>query len=275
MDRKSCVAIVPVYRSPGDAFERMSFKATCSKYRYKVTDALYVITYDGMDLSEYEEIASSCGVSFEVSYFPKEYFQGIHGYNLMMLGPAIYRRFEEFEYMLICQLDAMILGNDLQRWTEEGYDYIGGPISAPGCRHTVHFATVGNGGFCLRKISAMLKALGEEGPLTLKEMLKMKRPSNPKFTPTKRLLYTLMVCASGRSSRLRGFISHWVMEDMYFSFALQGSPWQLRVPSPIEASRFALDLDPDFWYRENGNVIPFGAHKFGEYYDGFYKNIIQ
>ena len=269
MGTEKCITVVPVYRAPADRFERESFERTCKRFGEGIFNALCIVTHEGVDLTEYESIAKKAGVNFEVRHFPKEKFGSIHGYNLLMLDPSFYKKFMEYEYMLICQLDAMILGHDLDRWLRGGYDYIGGPIFAPGYNGKADFATVGNGGFCLRKISSMVRALGGDGPLTWKEIFSIRRPYDPKFTLKKKILYTTMVAASGRSAWLRGMLSHWVMEDTYFSYALKSTPWELKVPSALEASEFAIDLGPEFWYKANGGILPFGAHKYGVY-EGYY-----
>ena len=275
MDKAQCITVVPAYRAPKDDFESKSFERTCQCFHNGMFDALCIVTHKGVDLSEYHKIASHCGVEFQVKNYSPRRFKNIHGYNTLMLDPQFYRDFRNYEYMLICQLDAMILGDNLTSWTEKGYDYIGGPIFAPGHYDSTDLAAVGNGGFCLRKVSSSIQALGGDGPLEWKSILGIKRQQNPKFSTRKKILYTIMVASAGRFNRFVNLLSHWVMEDLYFTYALQGTPWQLNVPTALEASKFAMDLGPDFWYKANGGTLPFGAHKYGAYYPGFYKNFFS
>ena len=71
--------------------------------------------------------------------------------------------------MLIYQTDCWIFRNEIKKFCEMGYDYIGGPIYSPGSRwpsfKNSMRPVVGNGGLSLRKISMMLKLTDPNGYL--------------------------------------------------------------------------------------------------------------
>src|SRR5690606_23718730 len=97
----------------------------------------------------------------QVERFDDGYFKDLITYSKLLTSPLFYRRFEQYEYLLIYQDDAFIFRDDLGFWCSQGYDYIGAPFfrnyvtdfeKAP-------YIGVGNGGFSLRKIESMLKIL--------------------------------------------------------------------------------------------------------------------
>lgn len=107
----------------------------------------------------------------------------IASYSKLLLSEKFYRDYLSYEYMLICQTDALILGTeqDLMHFCEMGYDYYGAPWESyqevegreipkfvikkwqkVELIHKLCFVRrcqVGNGGFSLRKINACLKLL--------------------------------------------------------------------------------------------------------------------
>ena len=64
-----------------------------------------------------------------------EWFDGVKGYNSMLLSTEFYDLFSAYDYILIYQLDAYVFRNELDEWVAKGYDYIGAPwIIKRGCR---------------------------------------------------------------------------------------------------------------------------------------------
>jgi hypothetical protein len=59
--------------------------------------------------------------------FGDKYFQGVQGYNNLMLSDFFYETFAAYDYILIYQLDAFVFKDDLMYWCDQGYDYIGAP----------------------------------------------------------------------------------------------------------------------------------------------------
>ena len=118
-----------------------------------------------------------------VETFTKDYFEGISGYNKLLLSSSFYERFLDSEYILIHQLDAFVFKDVLTEWCKKGYDYIGAPWIATQHNHFVMksfnklvtlfnnkncnerkqiFYKVGNGGFSLRKTSSHFKIAKEQ-----------------------------------------------------------------------------------------------------------------
>ena len=258
----SCAIVIPVWRETLSQTEQISFDRCLSVLGKQ--HPVILATFPELDLKAYRERGQACGAMFSVRHFGRENFDGIHGYNVMMLSPAFYDAFRDFDYILICQLDAYVFEDRLTAWCGKDYDYVGGPVYAPK-NLDLDLATVGNGGFSLRRVSAFRNAVSAKlSPFT-------RRKPNPYITWRKKCVYALMLACSGRSQRLRAFLSRWVPEDLFFSLALQGTPAELHVPTPAEAVRFAIDLHPEIAFARNGeDWRPFGWHqwhRFPQYWD--------
>lgn len=93
---------------------------------------------------------------------PTVWLQSISTYNAMMLNIEFYKRFQEYKYILIYQLDAFVFSDRLMEFCNYNYDYIGAPwlagyfyyISEENC-----IWNVGNGGFSLRKVQSFINLL--------------------------------------------------------------------------------------------------------------------
>ena len=90
-------------------------------------------------------------------FFPDRYFESTHTYSELMLTHKFWESFIGYEYILIYQLDCLLLRDNLLEWCEMGYDYIGAPWLPGFAEEGEQFAAVGNGGFSLRKVSKHLE----------------------------------------------------------------------------------------------------------------------
>lgn len=170
--------IIPIYRDFLNEYDRISLDRTC---RILSSHDLVVVHPEGMDTS---------GITkdyplLKFKSFPKAFFDGIMGYNRMMLSPDFYSAFLDYEYMLICQTDAYIFRDELEEWCQKGYDYIGAPwLKRPIYDFPVMklfmaislwykrlrrvkskqelYNKIGNGGLSLRKVSSFYQTTVEK-----------------------------------------------------------------------------------------------------------------
>lgn len=148
--------LIPVYKNELSRSEQISLQQ-CKRIlgRYPVI----LIAPQTMKI-ENRELSG-----LHVERFPQSFFDGISGYNRLMLSREFYQRFERYEYILIYQLDAFVFSDRLQHFCELGYDYIGAPW-LQGYRYITglerRYLHVGNGGFSLRKVNAFLEILNDE-----------------------------------------------------------------------------------------------------------------
>lgn len=161
---KTVIIIIPVYRE------------------YLTDEELLNVRNNVKRLSLYE-ICFICPQSLHTEFyerefprikcirFPDAYFKGIKGYNKLMLSKETYKRFETYDFLCVCQADALILkeGRCLDPFQDMDYDYIGAPwfpaqyiTLLPDTTKVQKFinlffskkyVSVGNGGLSLRRIN--------------------------------------------------------------------------------------------------------------------------
>jgi len=102
--------------------------------------------------------------------FDDEYFTSVQSYSELLLEREFYAHFEEYKHILICQLDAILIGN-ISNLPSSDFDYIGAPwefgykvaqyrkkliinsrLNAFLPSKTIN---VGNGGLSLRNVTSM------------------------------------------------------------------------------------------------------------------------
>src|SRR5262249_48770446 len=97
---------------------------------------------------------------FRLRLFPSEFFQSKNGYSRLLLSKDFYRAFQEYEFILIYQLDCLVFSGNLDYWCCRDWDYVGAPWFPDfGQETSKGFWKVGNGGFSLRKVSSAIRVL--------------------------------------------------------------------------------------------------------------------
>jgi hypothetical protein len=152
--------------------------------------------------------------------------------------------------LLISQPDVYVFRDDLDTWLQKPYDYVGAPWPsgfsvkvnigrfANDAGGTLLTAFVGNGGFSLRRIKQCMRLIEHD-----KEVADW---------------------FSGSGSN----------EDLFFSF-IGGMTQGILCPNPIEASLFAMEQDPSYFYDLNGGVIPMAAHAYQKYSPHFWRPYVS
>lgn len=106
-------------------------------------------------------------VRWRFEAFPDKYFNGLRGYNRLLLSPSFYVRFSEFAAIVICQLDALLIVGDLSKHLASGADFLGAPIP----RKLGGYEPFMNGGFSLRRIGAALELFKARGATIRRELI--------------------------------------------------------------------------------------------------------
>ena len=252
---KKAVVVVPLYRSEMAPFERASLRQ-CAKV-FGVHRDIIFFAPESLEISAFFEILPDAGVE----RFEDKYFKSVSSYSWLLLTPGFYQRFQDYEYMLIYQLDAWVFRDELDYWCEQGYDYIGAPfILKHGFLEEV---IVGNGGFSLRKISAILRVLNNADQKMfpaklLWKFFKFYIADGKIFHALKPLLRMSGLFPNSRGKYLEQ-IRHEKSnsEDVVFYFlSREYTNDGLTMPDLKEAARFSLDVSPEHFYVE----MPFGCH---------------
>lgn len=264
MHSPSCIIIIPVHKSTATEDELQSLWQCASVLKQHM---ICIVCPDGLDVSRYTFVLSDAGTDWSVVRFPQRFFDGIKGYNLLMLDKRFYKRFNKYKYMLVYQLDAWVFRDELDEWCSKGYDYIGAPWIEEDGYGELHLTGVGNGGFSLRRVQHFIDVLSHKGPV--------RKASQLNLPPTlKNKIYK-----SFYSLGYQNTISYYkkdptLYEDIFLSIFLANTKLHAKMPSPEEAALFAFEKHPSSLYSKT-NTLPFGCHAWQKYeYESFWKKHI-
>lgn len=255
---KSQVAvIVPIYQ-PLSSNEQASLRQTT---RILSAYPIIMLVPSGMDIQKLKTEFPSITYR-EVSPEWLGSKNGIDGYNTMMVSSTFYEMFSNYEYILICHVDAWVFKDELAYWCKKGYDCVAAPwikkhyklLNTPIIRpvykyierilhkdnHISHMelhAKIGNGGLSLRKVSTFRHACSQYGQEIKQCMQKRQIP-----------------------------------EDVFWATI----PVDFSYPTLREAVQFAFDTKPQICLKINGGQLPFGCHSwFKPAYADFWKHWIH
>ena len=283
--KNKCIIVIPIYKENPNIVERASFSQVLTILK---SHDICIYTHKECNLSIYKQISDNVEKVYSVELFDKQFFKSIDGYNDLCYSKDFYLRFNSYKYMLIYQLDAWVFRDELLYWCDKDYDYIGAPIfyAYNKSNFTTKFMGIGNGGFCLRKISHCLNVLNSNhktpfiNPRNLIKMYWNFMLYNEKFKPLTqkiRIIPTVFLKAIGVNNNLNYFIKNHLNEDMIFG-TWSSVAWGKhgKVPSKEEAMKFSFEVHPQLLYNENKNTLPFGCHAFEKWeFKSFWSNYIK
>lgn len=213
---------------------------------------------------------------FGIKRYPDRFFGSLAAHNRLLLSPRFYDVFQEYKYLLIYHLDALVFSDQLQQWCETDLDYIGAPWLT--CEDTpwVKVPKVGNGGFSLRKIDSFLKVI-ESPRYTIDPATYWREfcASNPKYRQylhlPKKYLKRLRVFNGARWQ-----MSHWhglngENEDCFWSDKGTNYYPGFKIASVEVGLRFAFEAAPRWCFELNGRRLPFGCHAWPRYDRDFWE----
>lgn len=193
------------------------------------------------------------GQHVSIKRFQKDYFLSIDGYNRLLLSPEFYSSFEEFQYILIFQLDVYVFRNDIEYWCSLNYDYIG----APWINTTWHHEACRR----IENKSYVYKSFAQKMIYKLRNIFRHSAKQRH-----------LVVGNGGCSLRKVGvfvqltnkyshIIKDWEYnEDLFWSIFIPLNYKGFRIPHFRKALQFAFDQNPWIAFEQNGNKLPFAAH---------------
>ena len=236
--KHACVTVIPVYKPKPNRTELLALL----QLRFLGLKELTLVCPEGLDLSAYFDVLPE----LKVQRFSAEYFLSVQAYNDLVISLPFYQAFaDQYEYLLIHQLDAFLLINQIEHFCSLGYDYFGAPWKDgfPQYRFLLNRWPiqinckrfyVGNGGLSLRKIASTIKLL----------------------------------------TRKEHHISKtWFMEDAFFGYWGSIDPF-FRACSPEIAATFSLETEPANWVEKTGQ-LPMGFHGFTVWDPDFYRPLLE
>lgn len=250
-------------------------------YTYKLTDLergcfircidvlkdypIHIITHRKLDIDLYIIELEHYRSNYAIFYFDESCFRNIAAYNKLLMSAKFYRKFHEYKYILISQLDSYIFRDELAMWCQQGYDYIGAPWVLAN-KNGYKFDGVGNGGLSLRKVSSHLKALQSFSyiisPKALaREYFCIKRPLKKYFKLGAKLLLEMTFW----NNTYEHFNDYRGNEDVFWGKVVAKNFSWFHVAPAQEALQFSMELEPGYLYKLNNDQLPFGCHAWQRY----------
>jgi hypothetical protein len=267
------VIVVPVYRKELSDFEAISLKQAAKVLgRYPFVLA----TSANVDTQIHENILAEYQASVDKCIFKKKFFSSIQGYNKLLMSKVFYQSFKSYKYMLILQLDAFVFRDDLKKWCDKNYDYIGAPwiegFHTPG--KDADYVGVGNGGFSLRKVGSCLRVLGSFSYLERPGDLFIDFCQNLRQIPVRSLgrLVKKLTVANNTFSFFNDF--RYNEDDFWGRLMTRNFEWFV-VPESKEAVDFSMEVCPRRMFGDNRERLPFGCHAWWRYDLDFWRPYIE
>jgi glycosyltransferase involved in cell wall biosynthesis len=188
--------------------------------------------------------------------------------------------YADYDYMLICHLDAWIFKDDLRAWMAKGYDFVGAPLFLPDLgrgRFLKRMAPFGgNGGLSLRRISTCIRVLEtfkpRPNPLRIAQALWF-LAINRRFD-----LAAILTRALREVLRdWRGTCSKYnIYEDVFFTIVAKLLGARIRIPRSWEARLFSCEVNYKLLQTESlGLSSPLGIHGYDKYVDPDFLTYVQ
>ena len=224
----NCCIVIPVYKQFPSKDEIHSLR--CCLRVFNNYD-IFLVTHKHLEIKQYQTVYHCWRKTCKIEFFEENFFDGIAGYNNLMLSEVFYRRFSSYEYLLLFQLDAYVFRNELTRWCSTNYSYIGAPlpndlISAVETAHNdisnnkIILRKSFNGGASLRKISDFISVIHED------------------------------------AHTIREWYNDGLNEDIIFSALFLNEEH----PTEEEAREFSFDMFPKEDYERNSRQLPMMCH---------------
>lgn len=261
---KKALVVTPVYKKDLDKYELISIKSAIKHlHAYEKT---VMAPEKFMHDEEFHKIWNDFGYS--ITYFDDKHFEGIEAHNRFMLTADFYERFTDYEYILVCQTDVLILSDRLEEWLSKGHDFIGAPWVYKD-EGGLKFNHAGNGGFSLRRVQSFLEVIKAEHfyPKELDKAFLDHQYYNP---------YPIMMKTLLHLKPLRRFAAlfqsvYYANEDRFWSCYATFYRNEFKVADVKESLSFAFEQYPKFCYEHNDKELPFGTHAWQEYDLAFWK----
>jgi hypothetical protein len=275
MNKNQICVTIPVYKEIPDMDEQKSFRQVL-KILYGYTIILFAPK--SLNINFYSRISSSINKNIIIERFDDHFFKNIDGYNSLMMNKFFFRRFLNYKFMLIYQLDAFVFKDELFDWCVKDYQYIGAPLIEDQNDNNIKFKEIsGNGGFSLRDIHAHYNVLTSK-----KKIYNFSKLLNDywiNFNLIQFIIRSPMLFARaflGYNNDINYLISDIGKNEDGFWFDVVPKYFsQFKVAPFKEARYFAFEKEPQYLYMLNKNQLPFGCHAYKKYDPTFWSVFIE
>lgn len=212
---------------------------------------------------------------FTTLYFHPKFFGSAAAHNRLNYWPRLYQAFEDYEYVLIYHLDSLVFSDQLLRWCDAGFDYIGAPWIPCPDTPWVREPRVGNGGFTLMNVRAALDVLYaryHREPWSYWSDLLVR--NEERLRPLRAALQWLRR-RGVRTTLVEWPLRQWAISDDPASHGYNNDYlWAFHASryapgyavAPVEEGlRFAFEASPRQCFERNGRQLPFGCHAWARF----------
>lgn len=258
LSKASCVVLVPVHKWPLSPQEQYSLDRTHQLLSQHYTCMLLLPEH-------LLSVALEVLPQWRHQVVANKHLSSIKSYSRMLKASWFYNLFVSFDYMLLCQPDALLISGDLSTWLEKGYSYVGAPWlkNQPKKGEKPEFLGVGNGGFSLRKIADFRRALRGWRYL----------PNRHHFAP--HILFQPLVWFKHRLLYAwnRPPLQYHNNEDLFWGLIVPRHCDFFKLPTAEEALAFAFEAAPEACYHHLGQVLPLGCHAWEKNEPDFWREL--
>lgn len=252
MKKKYCI-VTPTQKETLSDYEKISLK-TIQKIFQNEDKFLVTFQENKLNLDNFKKI-----------YFKKYYFESIDNYNKLCMSSEFYKQFSSYEYILICQLDVIVLSKKfLNNIFDRKISYIGALAGKKNLFDRKRKKLWGrrfycNGGFSLRKIEDFLNVLNSQEIISPFNLTTLKGCLKIGLFKYYKLLYASS--RENKKNKVNYFIKNFNLnEDTFWSYFAKVFNKKFILPSIKEANNFSFDGDPYFFYKKNYNNLPMALH---------------
>ena len=253
---KPVVVVIPIHREEPSDIEKIGL---CQALKVFKNYPIVFQTSRGLNTAWYKKF---CQDKVPVE-FRESPFNSFSEYNTVLHDPAFFASFNDYEYMMVCHMDAFPFRDELPQWCSSGYDVIGGVVYERGWEENVKLTTrlfglrtppyYFNGGFILYKNTVMTNVLSNL-PFSVKMFKEFHRLRRNGVYP----LNDIMLAQ---------------IQHKFKDF--------LKIPEKHVAARFGANLMDDYdlkllsFTNKDLSSLPFGAHGWFRWQKDFWKPCIE
>lgn len=205
-------------------------------------------------------------ISFEDSFFVDKF-----SYSKLLCRKQFYESFKDYDYIQIIQTDCWVFVDELDFFSNLGFDYIGAPWMVGGFdgRPEEKLWKTGNGGFSLRKVSSFISIIDQ---IEYSQKGKL-----PVFKSDQKSLKGL-IKNFGIRNNLKHFIKEAPGEDIFWCIYVPQifNQTDFKIADPTTAAHYSFEVFPKFLFEmvTNGK-LPMGCHNWKNNDFKFWKSYIN
>jgi hypothetical protein len=205
---------------------------------------------------------------FRIKRFPNKFFGSSVAHTKLMMSPKFYQSFQEYKYILIYHLDALVFSDQLMEWCKKDLDYIGSPLLQCPDSPWVKVPRVGNGGFSLRKIESFLKVINSPRyaiePAKYWEVFYASKPKYIQYLNLPKKYFKHLHIFNGARWEMSKW-HLWRNDDLFWSDEAVKYYPDFKIASVELGLRFGFEVAPRVCFAQNNYTLPFGCHAWPRY----------